>query len=87
MTHVPGRGVMWIRIYEILSEKLCGRGVFELTLGKNYSDLPAGGGGVKTKKGQSNGKAGEFFTVHLFSAGTETPGNQELHADILYEDT
>lgn len=42
MTHVPGRGMMWIRVYGILSEKLYGRDGFELTVEK-LSKSPGGG--------------------------------------------
>ena len=77
--------MMWIRVYGILSEKLYGRDGFELTVEK--LSLISWWGGVKTKNGWSNGKAGEFFTVHLFSLGIEIQENQEVCDNILYEDT
>lgn len=83
MTDMPGRGVMCIEVYGILSEKLCGRDGFELTLEK-LSKSPDGG--VKTKEWK-NGRARELFLVHLLFFSIKIQENQEAHDNLLYEDT
>lgn len=69
MTDVLGRGMVCIRVYGILSEKLCGRDGFESTLEK-LSKSP--GGGVRTKKGWNNGKQERsshcIFTFNICSS-------------------